>query len=119
FGSALIEYAVEIVESGNVVSAGQPSTQSVASSRREPKQMMRRDFGAPTIRFHGPGVAVHDIVVDAILEVVARCIDPAQPPYVRVIFTKQEFRPVVKEEPQRREPRAIDRDRIILACNEL
>src|SRR6516164_6106654 len=81
--------------------------------------MMRRDFGAPTIRFHSRGIAIHDILVDAVLEMVARCIDPAQPPYVRVIFTKQEFRPAVTEESQRREPRAIDRDRIILACNEL
>src|SRR5271165_7250712 len=81
--------------------------------------MMPRDFGAPTVRFHGRGVAIDDIIVDAVLEVAARGIDPAQPPYVRVIFTKQEFRPAVTEEPQRREPRAIDRDRIILACNEL
>src|SRR5271155_3555060 len=81
--------------------------------------MMRRDFGASTVWLHGLGVAIDDIIVDAVLEVATRCIDPAKPPYVRVIFTKQEFRPAVTEEPQRREPRAIDRDRIILACNEL
>src|SRR6202040_1609297 len=80
FDAALIEYAVKIVETGGVpvTGGGQPRTQTATSAGRHAEPVMRGDFGAPRIRVHGFGIAVPDIIVDAVLEVVARRIDPVQ-----------------------------------------
>ncbi len=88
FGSALIEYPVKIVETRGMPGGGQPRTQPAAFSGRQAKPMMRRDLGAPRIRVHSRGIAVHDIIVDAVLEVVARRVDPVQTPYIRLVLTE-------------------------------
>jgi hypothetical protein len=118
FGSALIEYAVEIVEPAIVVGERQPRPQPTAFPGRQAQLIMRRNFGAPTVRPHGLGVAVHDIIVDAVLEVVAGCLDPAEPPDIGLALTEQKFRAAVAVKPQLGQLRMIDRYRMILAVNQ-
>ena len=61
---------------------------------------MRRSFCASAIGFDGFFVAIDDIVVDAVLEVMAGRCDPPKPSRVRVVLAEQELRAAIAEKPQ-------------------
>src|SRR5215468_5501667 len=102
-----------------MVRKGEPSTHSAAPSGRQAQLIMRCNLCAATIRSDRLGVAIDDIIVDAVLEVEAGRADAAQTAYIRLVLTKQQLRTASAVKPQRRQPRVIDRDRVILARDEL
>src|SRR6516162_1423948 len=80
---------------------------------------MRRGFCAPPVKSDGLGVAMDDIIVDAVLEVLTGRTEPAQSPGIRLVLTEQKLWKAVAIKPQSRQPRMIDRDRMIVITDEL
>ncbi len=114
-GATPVKDVAEIVEPGIVAVTRQPQAQPSVAARWQSQLVMRRDLGAEPCRVHCRRIAIDDVVIDPVLEILTRCIDSLEPPDVGVVFAKEKLRAALAAQPHRRQHGMIDRDRVAAA----